>query len=281
MNLNKLINFNSPWHHQNIYGILKYASAPWKPYSILLLWDIFQILHKKWSIISKWFENKNVVSIISFFLVLEVDVTGVVIRESRRGFELPRLNLMLSWTFSGQSKKLKKITVQSVIWNFRAAYRIFKKGHFWLSFSWKYRKITLFLGKRLFCEILRGAASDYGTLISFGLFLAIHFLTFEIEIIVKFISRDYANVHYSWILSTLNFVDFILIPCTDTFPIAKNVNMYFFLLTNTWITFDEALALLDRLKKAIPKITKGATFWKQSLGNIFFKMLYFKVNPYC
>ena len=28
-------------------------------------------------------------------------------------------------------------------------------------------------------------------------------------------------------------------------------------------------------KKAIAKITKGAAFWKQPLGNILFKMLYF------
>ena len=60
---------------------------------------------------------------------------------------------------------------QSVIQNFRAASRIFKKSHFWLSFSRKYCKIALFLERRAFQQILRGAACDYRTLISFGLFL--------------------------------------------------------------------------------------------------------------
>ena len=54
----------------------------------------------------------------------------------------------------------------------RAASRIFKKEHFWHSFTHKCLKITLFLEKRaLFCQILLAAASDYRVLISFGLFL--------------------------------------------------------------------------------------------------------------
>ena len=60
---------------------------------------------------------------------------------------------------------------QSVIKNFRAASGVFKKGHFWRSFTQKYVKITLLLEKRtLFCQIWQGAASDYRTRISFGLF---------------------------------------------------------------------------------------------------------------
>ena len=48
--------------------------------------------------------------------------------------------------------------------------------------------------------------------------------------------------------------------------------MYFILLTNylNYVAFDEALTLLGQLKKAIVKITKGATLWKQPLGNILF-----------
>ena len=64
------------------------------------------------------------------------------------------------------------VFIQSVIYNVRAASEIFKKGHFWGSFTQKYLKLTLFLEKRgLFCQILQKAASDYLTLISFGLFL--------------------------------------------------------------------------------------------------------------
>ena len=53
--------------------------------------------------------------------------------------------------------------------------------------------------------------------------------------------------------------------------------MYFFLLTNylNYVVFDEALALPDQLKKSNNKNYKGATFWKQPLDNILFKMLYF------
>ena len=72
------------------------------------------------------------------------------------------------------SFKCKKIVyrLQSVIQNFRAAFGIFKKGHFWGSFTHKYIKTTLFLEERApLCQILLGAASDYRTLISFGLFL--------------------------------------------------------------------------------------------------------------
>ena len=36
---------------------------------------------------------------------------------------------------------------QSVIKNFRAASAIFKKGHFWQSFTQKYLKTTLYLKK--------------------------------------------------------------------------------------------------------------------------------------
>ena len=62
--------------------------------------------------------------------------------------------------------------MQNIIQNFRAASRIFKKGHFWGSFTHKYIKITLFWEERaLLCQILLGTASNYWTLISFGLFL--------------------------------------------------------------------------------------------------------------
>ena len=57
--------------------------------------------------------------------------------------------------------------LQSVIQKFRAASGIFKKGHFWRSFTKKY--ISTIFGKRtLFCQILQGKASDYLTLISLG-----------------------------------------------------------------------------------------------------------------
>ena len=47
---------------------------------------------------------------------------------------------------------------QSVIWNSRAVSRIFKKGHFWLGFFWKYCKITLLWEKRAFLSnIMRGS----------------------------------------------------------------------------------------------------------------------------
>ena len=50
--------------------------------------------------------------------------------------------------------------------------------------------------------------------------------------------------------------------------------MHFLLLTNysNYIVFDEALTLLDRLKKTIAKTTKGVTSLKQSLENLLFKM---------
>ena len=68
--------------------------------------------------------------------------------------------------------------LHSVIQNFRVASGIFQKQHFWLLFTQKYLKITLFVEKRaLFCQVLRGAASDYHTLIS-GLFLGLRFLNF-------------------------------------------------------------------------------------------------------
>ena len=54
--------------------------------------------------------------------------------------------------------------------------------------------------------------------------------------------------------------------------------MYFFLLTKyfNYVAFDKYLHYwVDFKKKAIAKITKGAAFWKQPLGNILFKMLYF------
>ena len=60
--------------------------------------------------------------------------------------------------------------------------------------------------------------------------------------------------------------------------------MYFFLLTSysNYVAFNEALALLDPLKKkAVTKIRKGVTFWKQPLDNIMFKIIYFLVLPYC
>ena len=49
-------------------------------------------------------------------------------------------------------------TLQSVIQNFRTAPRIFKKEHFWHSFTQKYLKITLFLEKgTLLSNNLRGS----------------------------------------------------------------------------------------------------------------------------
>ena len=52
--------------------------------------------------------------------------------------------------------------------------------------------------------------------------------------------------------------------------------MYFLLLTNysNYIVFDEALALLDRLKTTMTKITKGVTSLRQSLEILLFKLLY-------
>ena len=52
--------------------------------------------------------------------------------------------------------------------------------------------------------------------------------------------------------------------------------MHFLLLTNysNYVVFDEALTLLDRLKKTIAKTTKGVTSLKQSLENLLFKMLH-------
>ena len=53
--------------------------------------------------------------------------------------------------------------------------------------------------------------------------------------------------------------------------------MYFFCLANysNYVAFDEALTLLDRLKKAIAKSTKGETSLKQSLYNLLFQVLFF------
>ena len=47
-----------------------------------------------------------------------------------------------------------------------------KKGHFWHGFTMIYLKLTLFWEKRaLFGQVLQGAASEYGTLVSSGLIL--------------------------------------------------------------------------------------------------------------
>ena len=52
--------------------------------------------------------------------------------------------------------------------------------------------------------------------------------------------------------------------------------MHFLLLTNysNYVAFDEALTLLDRLKKTITEITKGVTSLKQSLKKLPFKMFH-------
>ena len=59
--------------------------------------------------------------------------------------------------------------------NLRAASGIFIKEHFWQSVTQKYLKITPFLEKRAFCQILQRTVSDYQMLISSGLFLECFF----------------------------------------------------------------------------------------------------------
>ena len=76
--------------------------------------------------------------------------------------------------------RIADLPLQSVIQNFRAASGIFKKGHFLRSFTKKY--LNTVFGKRvLFCQVLQGEASDYPTLISFGLFLALLRVLFTIH----------------------------------------------------------------------------------------------------
>ena len=89
-------------------------------------------------------------------------------------------------------------------------------------------------------------------------------------------------------------VDFILMSCIDTFLVAenrginnfenlaccqivKNVNMQSFLLINysNYVAFDEALALLDRLKKSNSKNYKRSNILEVALDNLIVKMLYF------
>ena len=71
-----------------------------------------------------------------------------------------KIRQMLSNTFTCYHPKItvnilikiseRKSVSQSVIYNFRATSGIFKKGHFWRSFTQKYLKIILFLEKRAF-----------------------------------------------------------------------------------------------------------------------------------
>ena len=76
--------------------------------------------------------------------------------------------------------RIADLPLQSVIQNFRAASGIFKKGHFLRSFTKKY--LNTVFGKRvLFCQVLQGEASDYPTLISFGLFFALLRVLFTIH----------------------------------------------------------------------------------------------------
>ena len=72
-----------------------------------------------------------------------------------------RFNLIVSSRFH----------MRSLIQNFRAVSRIFKKGHFLWSFTQKCLKTMLLLAKRaLFWQILQRAASNHLTLISSWLF---------------------------------------------------------------------------------------------------------------
>ena len=73
---------------------------------------------------------------------------------------------------------LSKCILSECNLNFRAASRIFTKGNFWLSFSQKYCKVTLFLEKRaLFCQILMGGggsvrlmdADSFGLVLDYGI----------------------------------------------------------------------------------------------------------------
>ena len=49
--------------------------------------------------------------------------------------------------------------------------------------------------------------------------ISIDIYVFEIQVIAKFVSHEYSYVHYLWILSTLNFVDFVLISSIDSYSL--------------------------------------------------------------
>ena len=88
--------------------------------------------------------------------------------------------------------------VHSIIQNFRAVFRIFKKGHFLWSFTQKFLKIMLLLAKRaLFWEILLRAASDYRMFISSWLFPNIAILNLSPTQHLRW-SSLWWKIGYSW-----------------------------------------------------------------------------------